>query len=344
VTRAAGTLGKALARERAGEWELADELFAHAFDLAVESGDLETLADAARGQARLYCTGEGLERAEELALLSRELAERAGLARAAARAMNVQAVVRYRLQDWTGAAALYREALERGLDVGDDELIGSTCLNLGVVSNILGELREARVRYLEGVGSVVRSGNKVTEAMLYNNLGMVCADLEEWLESDLYFARGIEIAERLRLTPLLAQLRVNRAEPLIRLGDLAGARATLQLGEALAVRTGNAAGRADAARFHGLIARAEGDRERAERCFEESLEIARRAGKRLEQAEALRELAELARDAELLPRAQDLARRSLALFQALDARRDVRRLEDLLRDTAAPAPANEVLA
>jgi tetratricopeptide (TPR) repeat protein len=324
------SLSEALERERAGDWAGAATLFSGVFDSAARQRDLELLVEALRGQARLSYPVELLEAAEELALLGREIAERAGLEQAAARSINVQAVLRYRRQDWAGAERLYVEALERGLDAGDDQLVGSACMNLGVVANILGELREARVRYLEGIGSVVRSGNKANEAMLYNNLGMVCADLQEWLESDLYFSRGIEIAERLRLVPLLAQLLVNRAEPLIHLDETEAARGSLQRGEELVRRTGNVAGQADAARFRGLLALRSADTAAAEEHFARSLEIARSGGRRLEEAEALRELAELSRRLGAHDDAVRLARVSLDLFRSLGARRDAERVESLL--------------
>src|SRR3712207_9401585 len=77
------------------------------------------------------------------------------------------------------------------------ETVGLACQNLGVIANIMGDLREARIRYLESIGSAVRSGRKLNEAASYNNLGMVCTDLGEFLEAGLYFDRGLEIAERI---------------------------------------------------------------------------------------------------------------------------------------------------
>src|SRR3712207_8227714 len=48
------------------------------------------------------------------------------------------------------------------------ETVGLACQNLGVIANIMGDLREARIRYLESIGSAVRSGRKLNEAASYN--------------------------------------------------------------------------------------------------------------------------------------------------------------------------------
>ena len=89
------------------------------------------------------------------------------------------------------------------------------------------------------VGSFVRSGNSENALHAYNNLGIASAELHEWLEADVYFSRGIEIAERLSHTPLLAKLYGNRAEPLIEIGDFDHAEQMLDGAERAATAVGD---------------------------------------------------------------------------------------------------------
>ena len=327
---AAALRTRAAAVEREGEWSAAGAAYAALFDAALRERDLAGVADAARGQARVLQQEERFEEADELAWLGLEVAERNGLRQAAARAVNTCAAIRYRQRDYAEARRLFEAALERALDVGDDVLIGWTCLNLGVLANIRGDLREARTRYLEGIGSFVRSGNKQNAAQVYNNLGMVCADLREWMEAEVCFDRGIEIAGRIHHVPLLAALYANRAEPLLRLGNLGKARESLDRAEELAARVDARGTLAEVARFRGMAARAEGSLGDAIAHLERALAIAREAGRQLEEAEALREMGDLRRLLGQEDEAVDALRRARGLFTRCGAQADAERVDEML--------------
>jgi tetratricopeptide (TPR) repeat protein len=285
------TAADAFEHEQLGRWDAAARQYALSFRTAVLEGDVAQAADSLRGQARVLIQEERFDEAEELVELSREIAERSGLPQSAARAINILGIIRYRQRDWAGAREHYARALDRALDVGDDDLAGLASQNAGVVANLLGDLREACTLYLESIGSFVRSGNSAHALIAYNNLGMATADLNEWLEAEIYFSRGIEIAERLSQSPLLARLYGNRAEPLIQIGELDQARASLQKAESAAVAVGDRLALAEVERWRAMIARVSGDPDAAARHLARSLEIA--AEPSPERAEALRELGDL---------------------------------------------------
>ena len=321
---------RAAERERAGDWAGAAAAFGAVFGAAARAGRLEPAADALRGQARVRQQEERLDEAEELAELSLEISERAGLGQAAARAVNTLAAIHYLRRDYAGARRLFEAALERALDLGDDVLTGWTCQNLGVLANIRGDLREARTRYLEGIGSFVRSRNKRNAAQVYNNLGMVCADLHDWMEAEVCFDRGIEIAGRLSDVPLLAKLYANRAEPLLRLRDFGRARASLDQARSFAARVDARETLADVARFRGMLSAAEGEAEEAAQHFRSALSIARAAGLALEEAEALRELGVFERSRGRHADGRAALQEARAIFVRLGAERDAERVDELL--------------
>jgi tetratricopeptide (TPR) repeat protein len=277
-----------------------------------------------------------LPEAEELALLSLEVSERHGLSRSAARALNVLALVRHFQQDWEGARAVYEDALERALEIGDDELTGLVCLNLGVVANLRGALRDARVRYLESIGSAVRSGSKQIEVMAYNNLGLVCGDLGDWMEAEVHFSRGIEIAERVGAMATLARLRMNRAEPLILTGETAHARASLDHAEELAARLGDREALVGVARLRGMADRVDGRLEAADELLGRALALAAGAGLEMERGETLREAAVL----RLCQGRPEEARRRLEeacdVFGAVGAAGELQRTRALLAQVDSP--------
>ncbi|HKP76715.1 MAG TPA: tetratricopeptide repeat protein, partial [Longimicrobiaceae bacterium] len=217
----------ALEQEQLGRWDAAARLFSLSFRSAVLSGDVPQAAESLRGQARVLIQEERFEEAAELVELSREIAQRAGLTQAAARAMNILGIIHYRQRNWAAANGQYARALELALDVGDDDLAGLALQNIGVIAYARGDLRESRSLYLEAIGAFVRSGNAANAVLAYNNLGIACSDLCEWLEAEIYFTRGIELAERLSHSLMLANLYGNRAEPLIEIGETDQATETL---------------------------------------------------------------------------------------------------------------------
>lgn len=228
-----------------------------------------------------------------MAELARTVAELHGLPRAAARAINISALVRYSAQDWAGARGLFHQALERARAECDDELIGLACQNLGVLANIRGELREARILYLESIGSAIRTRSERNALMAYNNLAMVCCDLEGWLEAELYFDRGIEIAERVGDLPMLARLWTNRAEPLLKGRQVAQALDSLERGERILDDLEDPGTRADLRRFRATALRLQGELDAAAAELERAFDSARQAGADLAEAEITLELARL---------------------------------------------------
>ena len=322
---APGAVGQALAEEQLGNWDAAARLYARAFRSALLSGDVEKAADALRGQGRVLIREERFDEAEELVELSREIAERGGLAQSAARAINVLCIILYEQQDFAAARAYYQRALELAIEVGDDELVGLASQNAGVIANITGDVREARVALLESIGSFVRSGNADNALQGYNNLGVASAVSGEWLEAEVYFSRGIEIAERLRNVPMLARLYGNRAEPLIFIGEFHQARESLRLAERAAEQVGDREALATASRWRATLARMEGTYPEAELHLHRALGLV--PGVALERGEVFHELSRL-REAQG-DRAEAIVaeRQAREIYQSIGAARRLRESE-----------------
>ena len=252
---------RAVALERAGDWIGADRAYAEAFEDSRQGRCIAPMTEALRRMANVRLRHSGPEEAAELADLSAEIAARHGLESAAARAENVLAVIAHSSGRLADAEAIYLEALERAQSANDAETVGVICQNLGVIANIRGDFRQARLLYLETIASFIRSGNRTAAMTSYNNLGMVCTDLQEWMEAEVYFSRGIDIAKQLGETHMLAKLHVNRAEPLIRIVDYSRASRSLDVAEASPARLGEPRDLADVKRFRGVLARLQGDLE-----------------------------------------------------------------------------------
>jgi tetratricopeptide (TPR) repeat protein len=323
-------LGQAAGLERTGMWDEAAAVYADAFRAAAAAGDLPLLVKVLRGESNLRRSQERHAEAEELARLRLEIAERNGLADEVARATNLLAALRHCQGDLAGARALYQAALEQARQLRDNDLAGAICLNLGVVANMRGEVGEARALYLECIAASVRSGNESNKLMAYNNLGMLCADLREWLESDLYFDRGIEIARRLDDRPMLGKLYANNAEPLIHMGELARAAALLDRAEEVAAPLGDSATVALSARFRAVLARIAGEFEEADGHLARAAALAQAEGLELERTEILGGLARLRWEQGRRDEARAALHEARERFAALGAAREIRRLDEVL--------------
>lgn len=323
---------EAAAAERAGEWEHAAALYRQLFRRAVEEGAAESLHAPLVGGSRAFRNLGTLEDAGELAELSYEIARRTGRPGDEADSLNQMATVLHADQELPAAQQLYREALEKARDLGDDPLVAKTCLNIGVIHHTLGNLREARALYLESVSAGLRSGFAQHAARAYNNLGMVCTDLGEWLEAQMHVERGIEIAERLQDAELLAILRTNRVEPLIHLGELAAAAEEAKAAEALARRVSRHSALSDIARFRAMIAMAEGRLDMADDELRLGLAIAQEHGLELCRAETLEQLGRLRRRQGRMEESLEALEQAFDGFFALGAKRDVSRVAPLLEE------------
>ena len=322
--------GRAGDAEGLGHWDAAARLYALAFRASVLDRDIAPAADALRGQARVRNHQRRFDEAEELAQLSLSIAEANGLLQCAARALNVLGWILHSRGDSEQASAFFPRALDMALDLGDDDLAGLACLNAGIIADSMGKLREARSLYLESIGSFVRSGNSAHAMMAYNNLGSTSVNLQKWLDAEVYFSQSIEIGERLSHSPVLARLYCNRAEPLIRVGELARARATLQQALAAAAAVGDRAGLAEVSRFRGWIAMVEGEQDAAERHLRHALELADDGTLARERGKALQQLARLRERQGRLDDARALFVQARELFGSLGAAQDARAMHNRL--------------
>ena len=331
----------AAAAERAADGEVVLPAYERLFEAAIQTREMEVAADALRGLSRAYQQRHRLEEAAELAELSLHIAEGTGCSRAAARALNTLAVIRFLEHDADAAASLYAAARERATDCGDDALIGWSCQNLGVLANLAGDLREARALYLESVASSVRSGDDTTAATAYNSLGIIAADLQDWMDSMLYFDRGLEVADDLGDLRVRATMLANRAEPLIFMGETERARTTLDEAESVASRIGDQRTLCEVSRFRGVIARLLHRLAESETHLSHALAIARSADLPLEGAEATEELARIRWQEGRAGAARVLARESLRAYEQLGAGQNARRVRDLLTEWASAAARPE---
>jgi putative nucleotidyltransferase with HDIG domain len=316
--RAGDLLTEAREHERAGCIPEATACFEAAVAEAERTGEASVLAEALRRLAVVRHRHDEPAAARALGERSFAVASAAGHALLAAEALNALAL----MDVDAGALDAAHETLGRALALGGGfrELRARVEQNLGIVSNIRGDLDGALAHYGGSLEAYRDAGDEYGCAIAYHNLGMVSADRELWAEADRYFLASRAIAERLGDVHLQGLCLVNHAEIHVARQRYEAARADAEAALAIFDQLGERAAKADAYRAIGLVYRETGRLALAESRLRSAIALATSSGSVLRQAEASRDLAVLVQAMGRNQEALTLLNTAYRLFQRLDAR------------------------
>lgn len=258
---------------------------------------------------------------------ARTLAERVPSPEMQARIANGVGAVHYARGDYAAARRAYAEAqalTESGA------MLGKIILNLGVIANIEGDLKEAREHYERAYRLFRQHDDRASAMLALHNRGMVEADLQQWDEADRSFTAALALASEGENVEMIARTLVNRSEVLCARGATREAVEHCDRALTAYARVGDEVGRGEALRWRAHALRQLGDASGAERSAVEALQIAGRCGARLLEAEAAREVGFLKRAQGDADGAARILSRALGIFRELGSRREVAELEALL--------------
>jgi tetratricopeptide (TPR) repeat protein len=270
-------------------------------------------ADAAAGSwsdVRAQLAGQPRARAEcpELSVLLAEASLRLGDARGAwvvlteclpilgrgghdellRRAVNLLGAAHFALGEVEEAERAFTRALQLAYAAGDLLLLARLMNNLGAIANLRGAGEEAISYYELALPVYRRLGHTAGLAETYHNLAITFRDLGRLDEAEGHEQRSLELA-RSAGDPRVEQMaRVGLAELKLLRGDARGAdEEATQAAVACATTGEDPLGEADALRLAGAARAALGEVEEALVPLDRALELARRHGDRLLEAEAL---------------------------------------------------------
>jgi putative nucleotidyltransferase with HDIG domain len=311
---------RAAALERAGEWDLAlqvyDEAYRRAVELRSPKSLLEVVTKLGHSQRQAGRTAEAVE-LFELALVLAELHHQP---LHAARALNGLGILRYSRGDLEGAEEALLSARAIAREQGDDNITGEVEQNLGILASVRGDLVEAEARYQAGLESLTRAGADRWCAATLTNLGVLNVSQGKLEEADDYFRRALEICERIDDVMIAGDVHMNRTELFLALGQPDHARASCDEAFETYSRVGNLEGQAEAMKAYGIIYRTAGRLHLAENSLRQSIYLASEALYPRYEAEAQRELALVLRALNRNREALEALNRSHALFIGLQAR------------------------
>lgn len=313
-------------RAEAGAWrDVAEVLMPCAASGALAGEDALLYAEA------LVRSGE---QRSALTFLRESLAEGEGAAapRVRRRAANMTGVAAFALGELDEAEQALNVALDLATRDDDPRLLAQATNNLGAIANLHGRYEDALWHYRLALPTLQRIGQPQMLAEAYHNLAITYRDLGELEESDEHELRAIEHATDGGVPRLAAMGRVGRAEVALRRGDAAFAETTARKAGDEFARLGDPQNEADALRLVGACCTAQRHYDDALAAFDRALEIARERGHALNEAETLRDRAELHLAQGRVALALVDARNAIAIFDRLGAIRERDALRSRVRD------------
>jgi len=321
VGSAADLLQEARSRERAACIPEAIRCYEGAISAAERGGEKPILAEALRRLAVVMHHRNESARARELCKRSYRIAGDLNNDLLAAEALNTLGGLAVRTGDIEEARAHFRLALARGGHAR--ELKARVELNLGVLSNIRGELVDAVAHYENSVESYRATNDEHGCATAYVNLGIAHTDLRQYDWADSYFSKSFEIAERAGDAHLQGMCLVNHAEAHFLRERYDEARRMAEASLAIFDQLDSRADKSEAYKMIGMVYRETGRPALAESRLRTAIELAVSAGSVLNEAEAARELALLLQTMGRNQDALTLLNTAHRLFLRLDARVDL---------------------
>ena len=158
----------------AGHYELAEARFEDARRLAAETGDVDVVALALAGSARVALNTDP---AESVRLLREAITVTAELPDSEGRssANHVLGVALQMAGDLEGAREVMTERLERARQAGNEFVVAVESANLSMVERKLGNLAGAEALSLEALRTVSRQGDEMAIPWVINGLAAVTA-------------------------------------------------------------------------------------------------------------------------------------------------------------------------
>lgn len=322
--RSTGALiDRAQIAERQGRTQEARALYEQALVQLRSREEAPIAASLLRWIGITYSTELNLEAAFDCLEAALAVAEALGDEAAIGHAVNVQALLFYRMGRLDEAERLYLKARESARRAGEAKLAAMTSQNLGVIANIRGELEQALWHYEASLADYRALGLTKYICITLNNLGLLYTRMERWETAERAYEEAIPLSQEIGDVGVRVLLEVNYAALWIARKEYPKARLACDRALAISQETQHSEGLGEVQKCFGVIFRETGDFGAAEEAFRRAVELAEERQDLLLSAEIARERAELYR---LQGRNRDTLQclnRAHRLFTQLHARPDL---------------------
>jgi tetratricopeptide (TPR) repeat protein len=314
----AALLNQAQAYELAGSIRHAEAAYNSLIVAATRQQDHATLAVAFRRRAVLAHQSGDSARARSALQQSYAVATMMGDRRLTAETLNTLGGLELETRNLAAAEQALLEA--EALASQDPTILARVEQNLGIVSNIRGDLDIAETHYRRSLAAYEALPDPHGSAIAHHNLGMLAADRGDFAKASEHYATCEKLAEDSRDLHLVALCLLNHAEALVALNRPTVARQNAEAAERMLQGLGVHFDAGDVHRVLALCDRAEGHLRQAETRLLQAQELARQTGSRLTEAEVLRELGRLYGETGRKAEGMALLREAARVFAGLGAR------------------------
>jgi len=314
----AALLNQAQAYELAGSLRHAEAAYSSLIVAATRQQDHATLAVAFRRRAVLAHQAGDSSRARSALHQSYAVATMLGDRRLTAETLNTLGGLELETRNLQAAEQALLEA--DALASQDPIILARVEQNLGIVSNIRGDLDLAETHYRRSLVAYEALPDPHGSAIAHHNLGMLAGDRGDFAKASDHFTICEKLAEDSRDLHLVALCLLNHAEVLVALNRPTVARQNAEAAERMFRGLGVHFDAGDVQRVLALCDRAEGQVRQAEARLDQARELARQTGARLTEAEVLRELGRLYRETGRAAEGAALLREAARAFAGLGAR------------------------
>lgn len=270
----------------------------------------------------LYHTGRMAELAEfadSFEASSRSRADGVGVLQA----LNLGGTAAFELGETGRARERYERMQELAESEGDEEMLGRSAHNLGMVLLLSGRSDEALVSFRLARTLYEKLGLRRPLAQLEHNLGIAHRDGKRFREATEAYRRASALAEEIEYPFLQAMATVGRAEVELLAGDPGFAGELVERGRATAERVGDPVTTGEALRVRARVRAAEAsDGSGLDDALDDTsdaLELARETGNRLLEAETERDRALLLSRAGRTTEAREALERAVETFREIGA-------------------------
>ncbi len=322
---AAHLVAEAEAAERAGNRELARIQYDRALRLLRESRAASTIL---RRIARSHCDDGHLDVALDCLDAALGSAEAHGALSDIAHTKNLAGNILLTRGDYAAAEPMYARALSLAVETGERQLEAMVAQNLGVIASMRGDHPAALERYASSLVVYRTLGMQRQVGHALNNMALVYTHLGRLDEAQAAYDEAIVLCRAAGDVPHRLLALTNAARLHLVRGDLDAAEALCQSVLAEATEAGDERALGETFKHLGVIARARGDYENAERHLADAYDNAIRREDLLLAGETSREQAELF---ELMNKNRETLQaltQSHRLFTRLESQRNLAELQE----------------
>jgi tetratricopeptide (TPR) repeat protein len=278
-----------LAREwlKQGNAAVAFQLLNQALKLKETENNKTLKGELSKEVGRVYVQNGEWDRAEDAYNQAKSIFLETGNFRGAAESARNLANLKFQLGDFSLSNILCESAIDWATKSGDFQLRATILNTQGAIKSIEGKQKESIHVFRLCLSDFRRSGNKLRQAYVLNNIGLAQTEIGQYQEAKTSFEEALSLALENRDLNLVALVHLNMAKLFIQMGDLIAARSLIKSARELSEILKSPAVEADLNIIEADAHRLSGDLKNAEDILERALHAARNHNLAQHEAEIL---------------------------------------------------------